>query len=121
VGQRLEPEHHRLRDFLTRAAQPHEFYEAGSPQAEAVLAKAGARDAELPVVVDGDAVHAGVDVQSLAEAWNVYSRPARTHYDLLIVGAGPAGSPRRYTARPTAFPRPLPRRTCRVARPATPR
>jgi thioredoxin reductase (NADPH) len=91
VGQRLEPEHHRLRDFLTRAAQPHEFYEAGSPQAEAVLAKAGARDAELPVVVDGDAVYAGVDVQSLAEAWNVYSRPAKAHYDLMIVGAGPAG------------------------------
>lgn len=91
VGRRLEPEHHRLRDFLTRAAQPHEFYEAGSPQAEAVLAKAGAQDAELPVVVDGDRVYAGIDVQSLAEAWNVYSRPARSHYDLMIVGAGPAG------------------------------
>ena len=63
VGHRLEPEHHRLRDFLTRAAQPHEFYEAGSPQAEAVLAKAGARGAELPVVVDGDAVHPGISVQ----------------------------------------------------------
>jgi thioredoxin reductase (NADPH) len=91
VGRRLEPEHHRLRDFLTRAAQPHEFYEAGSPQAEAVLAKAGARGAELPVVVDGDAVYAGTDVQSLAESWNVYSRPAKSHYDLMIVGAGPAG------------------------------
>jgi thioredoxin reductase (NADPH) len=91
VGHRLEPEHHRLRDFLTRAAQPHEFYEAGSPQAEAVLAKAGARGAELPVVVDGDAVYPGIDVQSLAEAWNVYARPAKTHYDLVIVGGGPAG------------------------------
>jgi thioredoxin reductase (NADPH) len=91
VGHRLEPEHHRLRDFLTRAAQPHEFYEAGSPQAEAVLAKAGARGAELPVVVDGGAVYPGIDVQSLAEAWNVYARPAKTHYDLMIVGGGPAG------------------------------
>src|SRR5215207_1572091 len=91
VGRRLEPEHHRLRDFLTRAAQPHEFYEAGSPQAEAVLAKADARGAELPVVVDGDAVHAGTNVQRLAEAWNVYSRPAKSHYDLMIVGGGPAG------------------------------
>jgi thioredoxin reductase (NADPH) len=91
VGHRLEPEHHRLRDFLTRAAQPHEFYEAGSPQAEAVLAKAGARGAELPVVVDGGAVYPGIDVQSLAEAWNVYARPAKTHYDLVIVGGGPAG------------------------------
>jgi thioredoxin reductase (NADPH) len=91
VGRRLEPEHHRLRDFLTRAAQPHEFHEAGSPQADAVLAKAGAREAELPVVVDGDEVHAGTNVQRLAEAWNVYSRPSKSHYDLMIVGAGPAG------------------------------
>jgi len=91
VGHRLEPEHHRLRDFLTRAAQPHEFYEAGSPQAEAVLAKAGARGVELPVVVDGDDVYPGTSVQGLAEAWNVYARPARAHYDLMIVGGGPAG------------------------------
>jgi thioredoxin reductase (NADPH) len=91
VGHRLEPEHHRVRDFLTRAAQPHEFYEAGSPQAEAVLAKAGARGAELPVVVDGDVVHPGTSVQQLAEAWNVYARPQKSHYDLMVVGAGPAG------------------------------
>jgi thioredoxin reductase (NADPH) len=91
VGHRLEPEHHRLRDFLTRAAQPHEFYEAGSPHAEAVLAKAGARGAELPVLVDGDTVYPGINVQSLAEAWNVYARPAKSHYDLMIVGGGPAG------------------------------
>ncbi len=91
VGHRLEPEDHRLRDFLTRAAQPHEFYEAGSPQAEAVLAKAGARGVELPVVIDGDDVYPGTSVQRLAESWNVYARPARAHYDLMIVGAGPAG------------------------------
>ena len=91
VGRRLEPEDHRLRDFLTRAAQPHEFYEAGSPAAEAVLAKANARDAELPVVVDGDTVHQGATVERLAEAWNVFARPARAHYDLMIVGGGPAG------------------------------
>jgi len=91
VGRRLEPEDHRLRDFLTRAAQPHEFHEAGSPAAEAVLAKADARDAELPVVVDGDTVHQGATVERLAEAWNVFARPARSHYDLMIVGGGPAG------------------------------
>ena len=54
VGRRLEPEHYRLRDFLTRAAQPHVFYEAGTPEAEAILAEAGAAGAELPVVVEED-------------------------------------------------------------------
>ena len=91
VGLRLDPDHYRLRDFLTRAAQPHEFYEAGTPQADAVLAEAGADGAELPVVIDGDMVHAGASVQGLAEAWSVFARPERKHYDLFIVGAGPAG------------------------------
>jgi thioredoxin reductase (NADPH) len=91
VGRRLDPEDYRLRDFLTRAAQPHEFYEAGSPQAEAALEQAGAGGATLPVVLDGDVVHQGATVERLAEAWAVFARPRRDHYDLFIVGAGPAG------------------------------
>jgi thioredoxin reductase (NADPH) len=91
VGRRLEPEDYRIRDFLTRAAQPHEFYEVGSPQADAVLAGAAAKDAALPVVVDGDTFYAGASVEGLAEAWNVFARPKRSHYDLFIVGGGPAG------------------------------
>jgi thioredoxin reductase (NADPH) len=91
VGRRLDPEDYRLRDFLTRAAQPHEFYEAGTAQAEAVLAEAGAAGAELPVVVDGDTFHARATVERLAEEWAVFARPRRAHYDLFIVGAGPAG------------------------------
>ncbi|HEY7455257.1 MAG TPA: NAD(P)/FAD-dependent oxidoreductase [Thermoleophilaceae bacterium] len=91
VGRRLDPGDYRLRDFLTRAAQPHEFYEAGTPQAEAVLAEAGATEAPLPVVIDGDDVHPAATFESLAKAWNVFARPKRAHYDLAIVGAGPAG------------------------------
>ncbi len=91
VGRRLDPDDYRLRDFLTRAAQPHEFYEAGSAEANEVLAEAAATNATLPVVVDGDTVHAGTSVERLAEAWSVYARPRRTHYDLFIVGGGPAG------------------------------
>ena len=91
VGRRLEAEDHRLRDFLTRIAQPHEFHEAGMPDAEAVLAHAGALDAPLPVVIDGDTVHTHATVESLADAWQVYARPRKSHYDLMIVGAGPAG------------------------------
>ena len=91
VGRRLDPDDYRLRDFLTRAAQPHEFYEAGTPQAEAVLAEAGAQGAELPVVVEDDTFHPRATVQRLAEEWAVFARPKQTHYDLFIVGAGPAG------------------------------
>jgi thioredoxin reductase (NADPH) len=91
VGRRLEPEDYRLRDFLTRAAQPHAYYEAGSPQADDVLDRAGAREAALPVVLDGDVVYAAATVERLAEDWKVFARPKRSHYDLFVVGAGPAG------------------------------
>jgi thioredoxin reductase (NADPH) len=91
VGRRLDPDDYRLRDFLTRAAQPHEFYEAGSPEADAVLAAAGAGGAELPVVVEGDTFHARATMDRLAEVWSIFARPQRAHYDLFIVGAGPAG------------------------------
>ena len=51
VGRRLDVEHHRLRDFLTRIAQPHEWLEAGSPEAARLLGGRGLLDAPLPVVV----------------------------------------------------------------------
>jgi thioredoxin reductase (NADPH) len=92
VGRRLEPEHYRLRDFLTRAAQPHVFYEAGTPEADAILAEAGVAGAELPVVVEEDhTAHPAATVERLAEVWEVFARPKQHHYDLFIVGAGPAG------------------------------
>ena len=92
IGTRLDPEHYRLRDFLTRSAQPHEWHEAGSLEATALLEQhAIAPDAELPLLIDGDEVHTGASVESIAASWNVFEEPSRTHYDLAIVGAGPAG------------------------------
>ena len=57
VGTRLDPEAHRVRDFLTRIAQPHELLEAGSPEAEALLAARGATGVQTPALIDGDNVH----------------------------------------------------------------
>ena len=91
VGRRLEPEHHRLRDLLTRAAQPYEWFEAGSAAAGELLAQHGAAGAELPVVLDDDVVRAGITVERLLDAWNMRTPPARAEYDIAIVGAGPAG------------------------------
>ncbi|MEN3343063.1 MAG: thioredoxin reductase [Actinomycetota bacterium] len=91
VGRRLEPEHHRLRDFLTRIAQPHEWLEAGSPEAARLLGRRGLGDAPLPVVVDGEQDHVGVTVEALAAAWSHRDAPRRSHYDLAVIGAGPAG------------------------------
>ncbi len=91
VGRALDPAHHRLRDLLTRSAQPYEFFEAGSTAADHVLATRGLEDAVLPVLIDGDEVHTAVTVEALAEFWQMSSPPSKSHYDLVIVGAGPAG------------------------------
>jgi thioredoxin reductase (NADPH) len=91
VGRRLDPGDHALRDLLTRIAQPYEWLEAGTPDAAALLARVGAEEAALPVVVDGDAVLTGASVEGVLEAWMHTNRPARDHYDFAIVGGGPAG------------------------------
>lgn len=80
-----------MRDFLTRIAQPHELVEAGSAEAEALLAARDATGTAMPALIDGDRVIAGVTVASLADAWQMSAPPSRPHYDVAIVGAGPAG------------------------------
>jgi thioredoxin reductase (NADPH) len=91
VGRRLEPEDHRLRDFLTRVAQPYEWVEAGSAAAEAVLAEHGLSAGDLPVVLAEDGPVAQATVERVAEAWHESAPPSKARYDLVIVGAGPAG------------------------------
>ena len=91
VGTRLDPGAHRVRDFLTRIAQPHELVEEGTAEADALLDARGAAGVQTPALVDGDHVLPGVTVASLADAWRLSALPSRTHFDLAIVGAGPAG------------------------------
>jgi len=91
VGRRMDAEHYRLRDFLTRTAQPYEWHEAGSAEADLLLNRLGLVDAALPVVIDGDQSLAGATVEAVMEAWGG-NRPAkRKHYDFVVIGAGPAG------------------------------
>ena len=91
VGERLDPAAHRVRDFLTRVAQPHEWVDADSAAGAGLLARRGLEDAALPVVIDGDDAFAEATVERLVEAWGYGDPPARSHYDVAIVGAGPAG------------------------------
>ena len=91
VGRRMDAEHYRLRDFLTRTAQPYEWYEAGSAEADRLLESRGLLDAALPVVVDGDRTYTSATVESVAAAWGALQPPERTHYEFAVIGAGPAG------------------------------
>jgi thioredoxin reductase (NADPH) len=91
VGRRMDAEHYRLRDFLTRAAQPYEWYEAGTSEADELLGRLGLQESDLPVLVEEDATHTNATVESIAEAWGQRDAPARAHYDFVVIGCGPAG------------------------------
>ena len=92
VGRRHLPETHALVDFLTRTAQPYEFQDAAYPEGQRLLEAAAVTEDDLPVVIEGDAVHRRATPRSVAAAWNESgNRPRRDHYDLAIIGAGPAG------------------------------
>jgi thioredoxin reductase (NADPH) len=87
----MDAEHYRLRDFLTRSAQPYEWYEAGSDEADRFLEGLGLLDAALPVLVDGDRTFTDATIESVAATWGGFQPPARKHYDFVVIGAGPAG------------------------------
>jgi thioredoxin reductase (NADPH) len=91
VGRRLDSEHYRLRDFLTRTAQPYDWYEAGSAEADLLLSRLELVDAELPVLVDGDLRVTGATVETVAKAWGGFRPTEQAHYDFVVIGAGPAG------------------------------
>jgi thioredoxin reductase (NADPH) len=91
VGRRLEPGDHRLRDFLTRAAQPFEWFEAGTPEAEQLLREVRAEGAELPVVIDDGEAIVAATIEGVAEAWGIKAPPSKSSYDLIVIGSGPAG------------------------------
>src|SRR6266571_5281520 len=88
----MDAEQYRLRDFLTRTAQPYEWHEAGSAEAGILLESLGLVDADLPVLVEADRMFIeGATVESVAAAWGGGQPAKREHYDFAVIGAGPAG------------------------------
>jgi thioredoxin reductase (NADPH) len=87
----MDPEHYRLRDFLTRSAQPYEWHEVGSAEADALFGRLGLVDPALPVVVDDGQALTGATVDAVLAAWGGVRPTKQTHYDFVVIGAGPAG------------------------------
>ncbi len=83
---------HEVKDFLARNRVPYRWLDVDlDPDARARAADAGAADT-LPVVLfpDGSALIAP-DRAALAEKVGLVSRAAAPFYDLVVIGAGPAG------------------------------
>jgi thioredoxin reductase (NADPH) len=82
---------HELKEVLGRCAVPHSFLLADSPKGRALVAESG--DGEpLPLVVfpDGTVLSDPTDLE-LASATGATIDPERREFDVVIVGAGPAG------------------------------
>jgi len=93
IGHRFSRETHDLRDFLVRNRVPGRWLDIErDAEARQLLRVAGIDEGRLPVALleDGSVLERPT-VLELAERLGVVGQPASEHYDLVIVGGGPAG------------------------------
>jgi thioredoxin reductase (NADPH) len=93
IGHRFSRASHDLRDFLARNRVPGRWLDVERDgEARQLLTVAGVEDGGLPVALleDGSVLERPT-VLELAERLGVVGQPAAEHYDLVIVGGGPAG------------------------------
>jgi thioredoxin reductase (NADPH) len=92
IGHRWSPPSFATRDFLARNAVPYRWFAADEPEGARLLQAAGEDGGILPVVVtpDGETLVAPSPAE-LAGAVGLNTTPVEDFYDLIVVGAGPAG------------------------------
>src|SRR4051794_22040532 len=93
VGHRFSKPAHDLRDFLARNRVPGRWLDVERDgEARELLKVAGVSEEGLPVALleDGTVLERPT-VLELAERLGVAAQPVTDHYDLVIVGGGPAG------------------------------
>jgi thioredoxin reductase (NADPH) len=93
IGHRFSKDSHDLRDFLARNRVPARWLDVERDgEARELLTVAGVEPDRLPVALleDGSVLERPT-VLELAERLGVAGQPAQDHYDLVIVGGGPAG------------------------------
>jgi thioredoxin reductase (NADPH) len=94
IGSRFSPEAHRLRDFATRNGIPFRFLDLETDaQAEALLRQFNVPVSAMPIVMDSDgAWHSNPSLADIGACMGMVQRMEEGHvYDLVVVGAGPAG------------------------------
>jgi thioredoxin reductase (NADPH) len=94
IGSRHSPDAARLREVAARNRVPHVWIELeDDPKAEALLARFGAKPSETPVTVwQGEEVLKNPTNLEFARTTGLeVEAPLDRTYDLVVVGAGPAG------------------------------
>ncbi len=95
IGMRWARESHAVRDFLGRNLVPFKWLDLdGNDEARALLATVanGDESPKLPVVLYPDGSHAADPTpRQIAERIGLRSQAEKPFYDLIVIGAGPAG------------------------------
>ncbi|MFZ0041500.1 MAG: FAD-dependent oxidoreductase [Solirubrobacteraceae bacterium] len=93
IGHRFSKDTHDLRDFMARNRIPGRWLDVErDSEARDLLTVAGVPDERLPVaLLEDGSVLERPSVLELAERLGVTTQPSARHYDLVIVGGGPAG------------------------------
>ncbi|MFL6149718.1 MAG: FAD-dependent oxidoreductase [Pseudonocardiaceae bacterium] len=92
VGHRWSSESYRARDFLARNSVPYRWYSVDDSEGRRLLDAADATVEDVPVLVTPDgAVLRNPSDAGIATAVGLSTEPAADFYDLIVVGAGPAG------------------------------
>lgn len=93
AGTLWSPHSHAVKDFLARSQIPYRWLDIEKDQeARNLVEKTNQNQHRIPVVYfpDGDTL-VNPDIKTLAEKIGMHTRPEQPFYDLIIVGAGPAG------------------------------
>jgi thioredoxin reductase (NADPH) len=92
IGTRWSPRCYEVREFLARYQIPYQWLDIESAEAAVIRASVGDGQAALPVVIlaDGSAL-ADPTLGDLANRVGLRTRSQTNFFDLVIVGAGPAG------------------------------
>jgi thioredoxin reductase (NADPH) len=92
VGDRWSPGTHQLKDFLAKSQIPYRWIEPGAAADPRVMTALGTAERALPVVIFPDGtVLERPEIPALAAKLGLSSSPARDFYDVIVIGAGPAG------------------------------
>jgi thioredoxin reductase (NADPH) len=92
VGHKWSARSSAVREFLARNQVPYRWYSSDEPEGRRLLAAAGQDGLRLPLLItsDGTTLLEPTD-QEIAAHVGLATTPTSQFYDLVVIGAGPAG------------------------------